>query len=86
MAVTKKNMAIAAAKKESASEAAAKPEPPVKKPKTVLARYIILKNGERYRILREDGKYLYCDGTTIRHLDPRIERRENIRETAEGKE
>lgn len=37
-------------------------------------RYVYLKNGKKYRILRQDGKYLYCDGITLMHINPTIDR------------
>lgn len=82
MAITKKNMAIAAAKKKAAEEKVIAQEAP-KKPKMMPMRYAVMKDGSRYKILRSDGKYLYCDGTTIRQLDSRLDRIETVREPIE---
>lgn len=30
--------------------------------KTAGARYLVLENGERFLIEREDGRYFYCEG------------------------
>lgn len=38
-----------------------------KAPKKVLVRYAVTADGKRHRILREDGKYLYCEDTQLRH-------------------
>lgn len=32
-----------------------------------LIRYAVTQDGKRHRILREDGKYLYCEDTQLRH-------------------
>lgn len=43
-----------------------------KAPKKVNARYVVTTNGQEFRILREDGKYLYCEGAQFRHNGSQI--------------
>ena len=38
-----------------------------KAPKKMQIRYAVTQDGKRHRILREDGKYLYCEDTQLRH-------------------
>lgn len=45
---------------------------PVKQMET--RKYVYTKDGMRYEILAEDGKYLHCAGITLRHTNPEIER------------
>ena len=35
--------------------------------------FVRLKNGREYEILGQDGVYLYCEGTQIRHGNPAID-------------
>lgn len=35
--------------------------------------FVRLKNGREYKILGQDGVYLYCEGTQIRHGNPAID-------------
>lgn len=61
-----------ATKKKSATQ-----QKPAQEKKQRKVRYAVLENGERHEILREDGKYLYCTDTTIRHSDARLMRIES---------
>lgn len=45
-----------------------------KKPKTKRVRYVVLKDGSRHLLTGHDGKYLYCEDTTIRHTNPQFDR------------
>lgn len=45
--------------------------------------YVVMKDGSRHVLIGQDGKYLYCEDTTIRHTNPMFDRVEA--EIVEGK-
>ena len=47
---------------------------------------VVLKDGSRHLLTGQDGKYLYCEDTTIRHTNPQFDRIEaETVEIGEGK-
>lgn len=75
-----------ATKKKTAAATEQHTEEAAKKPKTKRVRYVVLKDGSRHLLTGQDGKYLYCEGTTIRHTNPQFDRIEaETVEIGEGK-
>ena len=65
---TKKTTASKKAEQQpKAPEKKAEPQQKPVKPKMRKVRYAVLADGSKHVILRQDGKYLYCEDTTIRH-------------------
>ena len=55
-----------------------------KKAKTAL--YAVMTNGEKYRVTRQDGKYLYCEGgRMIRHQNLELKEVTRMETEAEAK-